>query len=109
MLRVELPVRAVEVEISAITIALASTGALVLGTAIGMGVSSQSTAGAELGMRQSQQFYDARELEATLANVMFAVGGATLVAALISVALDVTAAERSGTFARLARGEVASW
>jgi len=109
MLRLELEPQPVHVEIRAVTLGPASGGPPSPGVAIGVGLSSQSGAPSELGMRQSRAFYDARDLEATLANVLFVVGGVALVAGAVSLIFDLTASEEAGVLARLARGEVASW
>ncbi len=109
MLRLELEPQPVRVEIGALSLGLASGGLVSLGVAIGVGLSSQSGAPADLGMRQSQAFYDARSLEATLANVLFVVGGVALLAAAVSLVFDLTGEQESQLVARLRRGEIASW
>jgi hypothetical protein len=110
MLSIELVPRTEALSISAPTMILAGVGAAILGTAVGIGAVSQGQPDHVLDMRQSQSFFAARELEANAANVLYAVGGASLVAALVSLVLDVTATDPGGdAAARAMRGEVAQW
>jgi hypothetical protein len=110
MLSLELVPRAEALSISAPTMILAGVGAAILGTAVGLGASSQGQPDHVLDMRQSQSFFATRELEANTANVLYAVGGASLLAAIVSLVLDVTSTvEGTETAARAMRGEVAQW
>ncbi|MBX7193072.1 MAG: PEGA domain-containing protein [Sandaracinaceae bacterium] len=107
MLSVELEPRVEELSITTTTWALAGSGAAILIGGGALGGASQATA-TDLNMRQSQSFYDARQVEATLANVLFAVGGALLVGAAVSFGLDVDASSRD-VAERAMHGEIARW
>lgn len=93
-------------EISPLTWLPGLAGLALFGTGIGLGVVSQEPAGPTLTMRQTFEFFDAREREAIAANVLYAVGGACLVLGGVSLALDLVAGgtEHSGASVRVEVG-----
>jgi hypothetical protein len=112
MLSIDLAPRAQDLSISVPTMILAGVGAAILGTAVGVGAVSQAQPDRVLDMRQSQSFFAARELEANAANVLYAIGGASLVAALVSLVIDLTSGSDdvdASARAHAMRGAVASW
>ena len=110
MLSIELVPRAEQLTISVPTMILAGVGAAILGVAVGVGALSQGQPDRTLDMRQSQSFFATRELEANAANVLYGVAGASLLAALVSLVIDVTSgSDGSEATARAMRGELARW
>jgi hypothetical protein len=112
MLSLELERRAESLFVSTTTAVLAGAGVAILGSALGVGLSSQTERDVSLNMRQSREFFEARELEANVANVLFAVGGGCLVAAVVSLVLDLTSSDDDASepeASRVMRGEVARW
>ncbi len=109
MLSLELAPHIESLTISVQTFALAGLGAALLGAAVGVGASSQSTPDRTLQMRESQSFYDAREVEALAANVLFAIGGASLLAAIVSLAIDLGTGSAEEAVEHARRGEIAWW
>lgn len=109
MLSVELAPRPSELSISPLTWSLAGVTAACVTVAGVLGASSQALPGAELDMRESRAYFDARGAEALVANVLFGTAGAALVATVVSLVLDLGASEDAARVAALTRGEVASW
>lgn len=112
MLSLELAPRIERLEVSALTIALGGVGVVALGVGIGIGQLSQSSPTESLNMRGSDAFYAARETEALVANVLFAVGGAFVIGALVSLAVDLTSSSEASlerALARASRGEIVWW
>ena len=113
MLSLELAPSVESLDVTAPTIVAAGTGAGVLVLASVFGTLSldrpnEMTQGT-LDMRQTHAYFDARANEALAANVLFAVGGACLVVALVSLLVDLTAGGEEDLVARALRGEVAWW
>jgi hypothetical protein len=109
MLSVELAPRPSEIEISPLTWSLGGVAAACVTVGAVLGGSSQSFPSAELDMRESRAFFDARAGEALGANALFVTAGAALVATVVSLVLDLGANEDGTASARAMRGEVASW